>query len=100
MLFPVSTKNTKNFDLDVDTGKQKWYINVAKGNNHNTQGGVRKVSIDKLDLLMGIFAAFGAGVGTGMIIILAIAENTFSSFKEDRIKRKQKAAYRHEQRRK
>ena len=49
---------------------------------------------------MGIFAAFGAGVGTGMIIILAIAENTFSSFKEDRIKRKQKAAYRHEQRRK
>lgn len=62
--------------------------------------GVRKVSIDKLDLLMGIFAAFGAGVGTGMIIILAIAENTFSSFKEDRIKRKQKAAYRHEQRRK
>lgn len=62
--------------------------------------GVRKVSIDKLDLLMGIFAAFSAGVGTGMIIILAIAENTFSSFKEDRIKRKQKAAYRHEQRRK
>lgn len=56
--------------------------------------------VDKLDLLMGLLAAFGAGVGTGMFIILVIAERTIFSTKEERIKRKQKTAYRNAQRRK
>lgn len=43
--------------------------------------------VDKLDLLMGLLAAFGAGVGTGMFIILVIAEHTIFSTKEERIKR-------------
>lgn len=56
--------------------------------------------VDKLDLLMGLLAAFGAGVGTGIFIILVIAEHTIFSTKEERIKRKQKTAYRNAQRRK
>jgi hypothetical protein len=39
-------------------------------------------------------------VGTGMFIILVIAERTIFSTKEERIKRKQKTAYRNAQRRK
>ena len=43
-LFPTSTKNAKNFNLDVDIGKEKWYINVAKGNNRNIQKGGEMMS--------------------------------------------------------